>query len=140
MVDQQRAQRVGKRIGQIVATTLEHEIKDPRVDFVTVTDVRLTGDLRDATVYYTVLNPNLDEQPDYDTVQAGLDKARGQIRSIVGQGLGIRHTPSITFVRDTLGESASSLEAALEKARQEDKKLEEQATTAQYAGDPDPYK
>ena len=55
MVDQARARRLAKRISQIVASALEHEVKDPRLTMVTITDTRVTGDLRDATVYYTVL-------------------------------------------------------------------------------------
>ena len=64
MVDQARARRLAKRISQIVADALEHEVKDPRLTMVTITDARVTGDLRDATVYYTVLGRSVDDLPD----------------------------------------------------------------------------
>ena len=54
MVDAARASRLGDRIAQIVAQMLETRIKDPRLGFVTVTEARITGDLREATVFYTV--------------------------------------------------------------------------------------
>src|SRR4051794_35279181 len=64
MVDQARARRLAKRISHIVAAALEHEVKDPRLSMVTITDTRVTGDLRDATVYYTVLGRSVDDVPD----------------------------------------------------------------------------
>ena len=64
MVDQARARRLAKRITQIVADALEHEVKDPRLAMVTITDTRVTGDLREATVYYTVLGDRVDADPD----------------------------------------------------------------------------
>ena len=64
MVDQARARRLAKRIAQIVAAALEHEVKDPRLARVTITDARVTGDLRDATVYYTLIAHCADGVPD----------------------------------------------------------------------------
>ena len=63
MADAPRARRLAKRIAQIVASALEHEVKDPRLAKVTITDAKVTGDLRDATVYYTVLPEHLDAEP-----------------------------------------------------------------------------
>ena len=66
MVDHARAARMAKRIQEIVANALEREIKDRRVEFVTVTDCRVTGDLHDATVFYTVRGRDLETEPDND--------------------------------------------------------------------------
>ena len=100
MVDQARARRLAKRISQIVASALEHEVKDPRLTMVTITDTRVTGDLRDATVYYTVLGRSVDDVPDTAGAAAALASATGVLRSKVGAGTGVRFTPTLTFVQD----------------------------------------
>ncbi|MBC8093197.1 MAG: 30S ribosome-binding factor RbfA, partial [Pseudonocardia sp.] len=100
MVDQARARRLSKRISQIVAAALEHEVKDPRLTMVTITDTRVTGDLREATVYYTVLGETVDADPDLAGAAAALASATGVLRSMVGAQTGIRHTPSLAFVAD----------------------------------------
>ena len=94
MVDQARARKLADRIAQIVAEMLEWRIKDPRLGFVTVTEARLTGDLREATVFYTVYG-SAEERA---ASAAGLASATGVIRSEVGRQTGLKHTPSITFV------------------------------------------
>ncbi|WP_211270236.1 ribosome-binding factor A, partial [Rhodococcus phenolicus] len=63
MADPARARRLAKRIANIVASAIDHEIKDPRLAFVTVTDAKVTADLHDATVYYTVRGADLDAEP-----------------------------------------------------------------------------
>src|SRR5215211_7905926 len=65
MPDPARARRLAKRISTIVASAIEHEIKDPRLAGVTVTDAKVTADLHDATVYYTVMGRTLEDEPDY---------------------------------------------------------------------------
>jgi ribosome-binding factor A len=100
VVDHARARRLSKRITQIVAAALEHEVKDPRLKMVTITDTRVTGDLREATVYYTVLGERVDADPDAAGAAAALASATGVLRSLVGAGTGIRHTPSLVFVPD----------------------------------------
>src|SRR5437764_2963448 len=106
MVDHARARRLAKRITQIVADALEHEVKDPRLAMVTITDTKVTGDLRDATVYYTVLGETVDAEPDTAGVAAALSSATGVLRTMVGAGTGIRHTPSLTFVADVVPDEA----------------------------------
>ena len=78
MADAPRARKLAKRIGQIVASALEHEVKDPRLARVTITDTKVTGDLHDATVYYTVLGDNLDVAPDSAGAAAALESREGR--------------------------------------------------------------
>jgi ribosome-binding factor A len=136
MTDAARAHKLADRITQIVAEMLERRVKDPRLGFVTVTETRLTGDLREATVYYTVLG---DEQERAATA-AALDSATGIIRSEIGKQTGLRHTPSVTFVADMLLESAKRMEGLVDQVREADAVLAAAREGAQYAGDPDPYR
>lgn len=140
MVDQARARRLSKRIAAIVATAIDHEIKDPRLAFVTVTDCKVTADLHDATVFYTVMGEDLDTAPDLQAAAAGLEKAKGVLRSKVGAGTGVRFTPTLTFVTDTVPDTARHMEELLERARQADSEVARVAATAKPAGDADPYK
>lgn len=140
MADNPRAQRLAKQIQTIVATAIEREIKDPRLELVTVTDVRVTGDLHDATVFYTVRGRTIDEEPDYDQAAEALHRARGQIRKIVGDQLSVRFTPTIAFERDTVPEASAHMEELLNRARQRDEELAKLRATAKPAGEADPYK
>lgn len=140
MADPARAQRLAKRISSIVATAIAKEIKDPRLAYITVTDAKVTGDLHDATIFYTVMGPSLDEEPDYAAAAAGLAKATGILRSKVGAGTGVRFTPTLTFVLDKVPDTARDLEELLERARQQDEEVARLARDAAPAGDPDPYK
>ena len=128
--------RIAERITQIVAELLERRIKDPRLGFVTVTETRLTNDLREATVYYTVLG-SPEEQAES---AAALQSATGIIRSEVGRLLGLRHAPSIEFVADALPDSARRIDDLVAAARQADEELARSREGATWAGDPDPYK
>lgn len=140
MNERARAGRLAKRIGEIVATAIEHEIKDPQMEYITVTDARLTADLRDATVFYTVRGRTLDEEPDLEAAKAALDKARGQLRTIVGRQTGVKFTPTLTFVADTVPDAARHMEELLAKARASDELVRRSAAGATPAGEADPYK
>jgi ribosome-binding factor A len=140
MVDHARASRLAKRIAQIVASALEHEVKDPRLAMVTITDARVTGDLHDATVYYTVLGDTVDAEPDTKGAAAALASATGVLRSIVGQRTGVRFTPTLTFVRDAVPEGARRFDELLARARDADAQVARLAAGATPAGDPDPYR
>ncbi|GAB3477528.1 30S ribosome-binding factor RbfA [Amycolatopsis cihanbeyliensis] len=140
VADQARARRLAKRISQIVASALEHDVKDPRLGHVTVTDAKITGDLRDATVYYTVRGERLDVAPDFAGAAAALESARGVLRSKVGEGTGVRYTPTLTFVADSIPEDAKRIEDLLTKAREADAEVARRATGAQHAGEVDPYR
>lgn len=131
-----RQRKMAERVQQIVAEMLESRIKDPRLGFVTITDVRMTPDLREATIFYTVLGD--DEQR--LASGAALDSAKGLLRSEVGKGTGVKFTPSLTFVLDAVPETARHMEDLLAAAAAADAALHEQAARAQYAGDPDPYR
>ncbi len=136
MVDAARARKIADRIQRIVAEMLDRRIKDPRLGFVTVTDARITADLRDATVYYTVFG----EEDEKAASAAALESAKGLIRSEVGRQTGIRHTPTLTFVIDEVQENAQHIEELLLKARRSDEELAERAIGAEPAGEPDPYR
>jgi len=131
-----RARRLAERIHEIVAETLEFKVKDPRLGFVTVTDVRLTNDLRDATVFYTILG---DEQQQADT-QTALASVTGLVRSEVGKGTGVKFTPTITFIADAIPENARHIEELLREAAERDSHIAAQAEGAQFAGEPDAYR
>ncbi|GAA4854193.1 30S ribosome-binding factor RbfA [Actinomycetospora corticicola] len=136
MADAPRARRLAKRIIQIVASTLEHEVKDPRLKLVTITDARITADLREATVYYTVYG----DETDHDNSAAALTSATGVVRTAVGRQTGIRHTPSITFVQDEVPEDAARMEELLAGVRAADQEVASLAASADYAGEADPYR
>ena len=136
MNDAGRAKKLADRIGQIAAEMLERRVKDPRLGFVTVTDTRITNDLREATVFYTVYG-SAEEQAG---TEAALKSATGLIRSEVGRQTGLRHTPSLAFVRDTLPEGAAHMEELVAKARAADAALAVAREGAEPAGDADPYR
>ena len=135
-MDAGRARKLADRIAQIVAEMLERRVKDPRLGFVTVTDAKITGDLREATVYYTVYG----SPDDQAGTAAALKSATGLIRSEVGRQTGLRHTPSLSFVRDTLPEGAKHMEELVARARAADEALAQAREGAQPAGDADPYR
>ena len=136
MADQGRARRMSVRVREIVAAVIERQVKDPRLGMVTVTDARLTPDLREATVFYTVWG---DDAVHADTAVA-LESAKGVIRSAVGRGTGLKHTPSIAFIPDAVPESARHIEDLLAQARAADEEVHNLAEGAQPAGEADPYR
>ncbi|SDJ17787.1 ribosome-binding factor A [Frankineae bacterium MT45] len=136
MVDQGRARRLSGRIKQIVATFVETQIKDPRLGMVTITDVRMTGDLHDATVFYTVFG---DEEAQRESA-AALESAKGVMRSEVGRLTGVRFTPTLTFILDAVPETAKHIDDLLTVAAQADAELDRARLGASYAGDADPYR
>jgi ribosome-binding factor A len=135
-MDPARARRLGEAIAQIVAEMLERRIKDPRLGFITVTEARVTGDLREATVFYTVYG-SAEERAD---TAAALASAAGLIRSEVGRQTGVKHTPSITFEPDTVPDSARNIEELVARARVADAAVAAAREGAEPAGDPDPYR
>lgn len=140
MADPARARRLAKRILEIVASAIEREIKDRRLEYVTITDCRVTGDLHDATVYYTVRGRTIDEEPDWAAAESALEKAKGQLRSLVGRGTGVRYTPTLKFEVDTVPAASAHMEDLLERTRARDAELAEAAKNAKPAGDADPYR
>ena len=123
------------RIKEIVARKLDRGIKDPRLGFVTVTDVRVTGDLQHASIFYTVYGTD-EERAD---TAAALKSATGMLRSEVGKNITARLTPSLEFILDGVPENAAAIDALLEEARRRDADVQAQAKAGVYAGDEDPY-
>jgi ribosome-binding factor A len=131
-----RALKVADRIKEVIATTLEGKVKDPRLGFVTITDVRVTGDLQQASIFYTVLG-DADAQ---SGTAAALASAKGLIRREVGSALGLRITPTIEFFADGLQESASAMNDLMSSVRAADAELAKLRENAKPVGDADPYK
>ena len=140
MADPARAKRLAKRISTIVASAIEYDIKDPRLIGVTITDAKVTGDLHDATLYYTVIGRSLSEEPDYAGVTAALESAKGVLRTKVGAGTGVKFTPTLAFVRDTVPDAAHRMEELLARARAADADVARIRVGATPAGDAQPYR
>ena len=135
MADQGRARKLADRIKVIIAERLERGIKDPRLGFVTITDVTVTGDLQHASVFYTVYGSD-EERADS---AAALRSATGMLRSEVGRNITSRLTPTIEFIADAIPENAAAIDALLREATERDNEAKALASNAQYAGDEDPY-
>lgn len=140
MADNARTGRIAKRIQEIVANALEHQIKDRRLELITVTDTRVTGDLHNATVYYTVRGREINEEPDLDQAAEALARHRGQLRKIVGDVLSVRFTPTLEFAYDEVPQASAHMEDLLAKARARDEELARLREQARPAGEDDPYK
>jgi ribosome-binding factor A len=138
--DPARARRLAKRISTIVASAIEFEIKDPRLAGVTITDAKMTGDLHDATLFYSVFGRTMDDEPDYAGAAAALESAKGVLRTRVGAALGVRFTPTLTFERDTVPDAAHRMEELLSRARAADEDLARVRQGAKHAGEEDPYR
>lgn len=136
MADKARTRRMSVRVREIVADVIERQVKDPRLGMVTVTDARMTPDLREATVFYTVWG---DDTVRADTA-AALESAKGVIRSAVGRGTGLKHTPSLAFIHDAMPETTKHIEDVLAQARAADEQVHQLAEQARPAGDADPYR
>jgi ribosome-binding factor A len=135
-MDDAKTRRLAERIAKIVAELLERRIKDPRLGFITVTEARLTPDLREAKVFYTVFGTS----QEHEETAAALKSATGIIRSEVGRLIGLRHTPSLQFIADALPENAQRIDDLVATARHRDEELARASEGAKWAGDPDPYK
>lgn len=131
-----RVRKIADRIHVIVAEMLERRIKDPRLGFVTVTDVRLTGDSQHASIFYTVLG----DESSLESSAAALESARGVLRAEVGKQLGMRTVPTLEFFHDALPETARHLDEVLARARAQDEAIAARRVGAAYASDEDPYR
>lgn len=131
-----RARKLADRIRVIVAETLEMRVKDPRLGFITITDSRISHDLHDATLFYTVYGTDEERA----STAAALESAKGILRSEVGRQTGVKFTPTLTFVLDALPETAKHIDDLLAVAAVSDARVNEQAAHATYAGDADPYR
>lgn len=135
MADVARARKLADRIKEIIAVRLDKGLRDPRMGFATITEVRVTGDLQHATVFYTVYGSDEERAGTAEALKA----ATGMLRTEVGRGINTRLTPTLEFVLDALPEDAAHLEGLLREARERDEAVQKLASTAEYAGDADPY-
>ncbi|MFZ9221864.1 MAG: 30S ribosome-binding factor RbfA [Candidatus Nanopelagicaceae bacterium] len=131
-----RTGRVADRIKEVVASALESKVKDPRLGFVTITDVRVTGDLQSASIFYTVFGSDEERK----ATSAALKSATGLLRSEVGQALGTRLTPTITFFEDAISESVTSFDSLLAEVKKHDAEVAAIREKAKPVGDADPYR
>jgi ribosome-binding factor A len=136
MTDPARVRRHAERIRELVASALRKQVKDPRLGMVTITDVKLTADLREATVFYTVFG----DAAAHESSASALGSAKGLLRSVVGKRLGLRNSPSITFVADRIPEQAQHIDDLIARARHADAEVQRIAAAAHPAGDPQPYR
>jgi ribosome-binding factor A len=136
VADPARARKIAVRIREVVAEMIERQIKDPRLGMVTVTDTRLTPDLHEATVFYTVYG---DDTARADTA-AALESAKGVIRSAVGRATGLKFTPTVAFIPDALPDTSKHIDELLRQAREADEAVQRAAETARPAGEADPYR
>jgi ribosome-binding factor A len=137
VADNARAKRLADLIREVVAQKLQRGVKDPRLgSHVTITDTRVTGDLREATVFYTVYG----DDEERAAAAAGLESAKGILRSEVGKAAGIKFTPTLTFVADALPDTARNIEDLLDRARASDEQVRQASAGAAYAGEADPYR
>jgi ribosome-binding factor A len=136
MTDTARVRRHAERVRELVASVVRTQVKDPRLGMITITDARITADLRDATVFYTVLG----DTAAVTATAAALESAKGLLRSTVGKALGLRHSPTLTFVLDNVQDHAKHIDDLLAVARNADAEVQRLAARAQYAGDAHPYR
>ncbi|MEV4464605.1 30S ribosome-binding factor RbfA [Micromonospora echinofusca] len=136
MSDPAKVRRHAERVRELVASVVRSQIKDPRLGMITITDARITADLRDATVFYTVLG---DAAAQAGTA-AALESAKGLLRSTVGKALGLRHSPTLTFVLDDVQDQVKHIDDLLAQARNADAEVQRIAARAEYAGEPQPYR
>lgn len=136
MTESPRVRRHAERVRELVASVVRTQIKDPRLGMITITDTRMTSDLREATVYYTVLGDDTAKA----ATAAALRSANGLVRSTVGKALGLRHSPSLTFVLDEMPQQVRHIDQLLDAARDADEQVQRRAAAARYAGDPNPYR
>lgn len=135
MVDHARARRLAERIKVLAAEALAKVVKDPDLGFVTFTDVRVTPDLSQARLYYTIFGSELEVARSKEILEAN----RGRLRGEIGKHLGIRITPTVELISDDVPEAAGAMNELLAEARRRDEELEKLAKNAQPAGEKDPY-
>ena len=136
MTDPAKVRRHAERVRELVASVVRTQVKDPRLGMITITDSRLTGDLREATVFYTVLG----DAAAQSSTAAALESATGLVRSTVGKALGLRHAPSLTFVLDDVSDHVTHIDELLAVAQHADAEVQRIAVSARHAGDANPYR
>lgn len=136
MSNSPRARKLADQIHRILAERLQKGLRDPDMGYATITDVRVSGDLQQATVFYTVLGS--DEER--DATAKALARATGMLRTEVGKHLRIRLVPTLEFVADALPGTVDDIERLLKEAQTRDEDVRQAAQSAKPAGDADPYR
>lgn len=111
-----RSDRIEHQVQREVCELLLRKVKDPRVKFLTITGVKVTHDLRQARIYYTL--PRRDEERS-DEVEKGLKSATGFVRAELGKRLQLRRVPEIHFIKDELYEQALRVSESIVKLERE---------------------
>jgi ribosome-binding factor A len=114
-MDYQRSERVGELLTEVIADMLREDIRDPRVTAVTITAAKVTKDLRQARIYFTILGGASENK---DSVLAGLKSALGFIRARIGKQLKLRFVPAIEFFYDESVDEAERIEKLLRQVKQ----------------------
>jgi ribosome-binding factor A len=140
VADPARARRLAKRVRTLVASAIEHELGEPRLELVTITDAKMTVDLRDVTLYYTVRGASIADEPDTAGAAEAFEERTGQLRSLVGAQLGVKFTPTLKFELDRVPDTVAQMEELLAKARAADEAARKVAAGARPAGEANPYK
>lgn len=116
-----RSNRVGEQMKKELSEIISRKLKDPRIGFVTVTDVAVTGDLQQATVYISVLG----DSDQKEKTLKGLETAKGFMRSEIGQRIRLRKTPELFFEFDESIEYGHKIENLISKIHAEEKSAEQ---------------
>ena len=111
-----RPERIAETLREEIAQIVGYELEDPRLTMVTVTDVRLAENLRDARVYVTVQG----DEDEHERALRALRHAAPYVRRQLGFSLNLRHTPMLHFVRDTVEEQAQRVDSLLEEIGKEE--------------------
>ncbi|WEV59455.1 30S ribosome-binding factor RbfA [Bifidobacterium sp. ESL0728] len=134
-----RAARIAALIQRVIASSMERTLHDKRLNGVTITDVRVTGDLQIARVYWTQLGQEGKAEGERKRAEQALKQATGRLRSLVGAKAGLRLTPQLQFIYDEVPSEAHEIEDILVTAHKRDEELDKARETAKYAGDENPY-
>ena len=135
MSNSPRARKLADQIHRILAERLQKGLRDPDMGYVTITDVRMTGDLQHASVFFTVMGSD-DER---DKTAAALTRATGMLRTEVGKHLRVRLIPSLEFIPDALPETVGDIDRLLNEGKTRGEQVRQSAEAASPAGDADPY-
>lgn len=135
-----RAARIAALIQRVIASTIETQLHDKRLENITITEVRVTNDLQIAWVYWTQLGHAGKEQGERKRAQQALRQASGRLRTLVGARAGLRLTPQLRFMFDQVPGEANEIEDMLALAHARDQELRQSREGARFAGESDPYR
>ncbi|RBP97535.1 ribosome-binding factor A [Bifidobacterium aemilianum] len=136
-----RSARIAALIQRVIASSMESQLHDKRLQGVTITEVRVTNDMQIARVYWTFLGDQDKEEGQRKRAQQALNQAaKGKLRSLVGARAGLRLTPQLQFIYDEVPEEAHEIEDILAVAHKRDEELALAREQASYAGEADPYR